>query len=346
MTMRVLYVGNFNEKANGGLFYDSNRKLANGFIRNGHQVYQFSDRDIARSSSWFESRKFGILPANKRLFETAQNFWPDLIIIGHSQQIFTKTLKKIKKALPHVKIIVRNVDAIWHQDNVDRIMSRVDVVDAVFITTAGEKLRQFARKNNVVSFFPNVMDKTVDSGQSFNNPDPEYRLFYGMGNAREGTERHQVASRLLNHFPEGSTKILGINGVPPVNGITYQNLIANARMGLNLSQGEGLDDPYYSSDRMAHYMGNGLMTLIHRRTQFDKIFKDEEMAFYEDFDDLIKKIEYFNLHDDEAREIAQKGWQRSHEIFDAQRVAKYLVEVTFREPLSEEYDWPTELFTV
>ena len=70
------------------------------------------------------------------------------------------------------------------------------------------------------------------------------------------------------------------------------------------------------------------------------------MAFYEDFDDLIKKVNYFNAHDDEAREIAENGWRRSYEIFNEQLVAKYIAEVTFREPLSEEYQWPTKLHTV
>lgn len=343
--MRVLYVGNFNEKYNGARYYDSNRKLANGFIRNGHQVYQYSDRDVARSSSWFESRKFGILPANTRLLETAKSFGPDLIVVGHSDVIKSITFKQIKRSLPHVKIAVRNVDAIWHQDNVDRIMKRVDVADAIFITTAGEKLKQFARKNNVVSFFPNIVDKSVDSFRAFENDNPEHRLFYGMGNATKGSERYIVANRLLDHFPKGSLDIRGTRDKEPLFGLQYQSAINNARMGLNLSQGEGPDDPLYSSDRMSHYTGNGLLTLIHRRTGFDQLYKDDELAFYDDFDDLIKKIEYFNLHDDEAREIAERGWNRTYEMFNEQKVAKYIEEVTFREPLSQEYNWPTELYT-
>jgi len=344
--MRVLYVGNFNEKSDGAHFYDSNRKLANGFTRNGHQVYQFSDRDIARSSSWFESRKFGIIPANIRLLETAKQFSPDLVVIGHSQQIFTRTLKQIKKAVPHVKIAVINVDAIWQPENVEKIMARADVADATFVTTAGAGLDQFARKNNVVSFFPNVVDKSIDIYRAFENEAPTCRLFYGMGNAAADSERFRVANQLLDAFPEGEVDIRGIHGRRGISGITYMNRLATSRMGLNLSRQEGLDEPLYSSDRMAQYMGNGLLTLIHRRVGFDQIFKEDEMAFYEDFDDLIKKVTYFNAHDDEAREIAENGWRRSFEIFNEQLVAKYITEVTFREPLSEDYQWPTKLHTV
>lgn len=344
--MRILYVGNFNEKRNGARFYDSNRRLVNGFTRNGHQVYQFSDRDIARSSTWFESRKFGIIPANMRLLETAKQFSPDLVVIGHADQIFSRTLKQIKKALPHVKIAVRNIDGFWQPGNIGKIMARADVADAIFITTAGAGLDQFTRKNNVVSFFPNIVDKSIDVFRAFENEAPTCRVFYGMGNADVKSERFRVSNQLLEAFPEGEIDILGMKGKPAISGISYLERLGASRMGLNLSREEGVNEPLYSSDRMAQYMGNGLLTLIHRRVGFDQIFKEDEMAFYEDFDDLIEKIKYFNAHDDEAREIAENGWRRSFEIFNEQLVAKYIVEVTFREPLSEDYQWPTKLHTV
>ena len=342
--MRVLYVGNFNEKSNGARFYDSNRKMANGFIRNGHQVYQFSDRDIARASTWFGSRKFGILPANLRLIEIARNFWPDLLVIGHADPIFATTLKKIRKAVPHIKIAAYNFDALWHQDNVNRITAHADEADAIFITTAGDQLKQFTRKNNVVSFFPNLVDISIDTVRAFENPMPKYSLFYGMGNALSGSERFNVASSILDRFGDKTIEILGMRGKRPIAGISFQRRIAESRMGLNLSQGEG--DPLYSSDRMSQYTGNGLMTLIHRRTGYDQIYKEDELVFYDDFDQLLEKIGYFIEHDDEARAIAMKGWKRTHEIFNEQLVTKYITEVTFRQELSEDYQWPTELHRI
>ncbi|OYZ31315.1 MAG: hypothetical protein B7Y31_12400, partial [Novosphingobium sp. 16-62-11] len=45
--MRVLLVGNAHERAHGGRCYTVERKLANGFVRNGHLVHFFSDRDVA-----------------------------------------------------------------------------------------------------------------------------------------------------------------------------------------------------------------------------------------------------------------------------------------------------------
>jgi glycosyltransferase involved in cell wall biosynthesis len=343
--MRILHVGNFNEKHDGLRFYDPTRKIANGFTRNDHTVYQFSDRDIARASTWFESRKFGILPANVRLLATAKNFSPDAIIIGHSPQIFNRTLKQIKKALPHVKIIVLNVDALWHTDNAERVAKRLDLADSLFFTTAGPRLQQFVRPGNVVGYFPNIVDKSIDSMRAFENPNPEHSLFYGMGFAEPESERKEVALKLLDHFKNNETNIRGIAGKGSLFGIAYLNALNNSRMGLNLSRGEGTDDPLYSSDRIAHYTGNGLMTMIHRRAGFDRFYSKDEIGFYDDFDDLIKKVEYYRQHDDEAREIAENGWRRSHEMFNGERVIKYVMEATFREKFSEDYEWASDLIS-
>ena len=46
--MRILHVTNFNERHDGRLFFNTGRRLNNGFIRLGHSVLEFSDRDIVK----------------------------------------------------------------------------------------------------------------------------------------------------------------------------------------------------------------------------------------------------------------------------------------------------------
>ena len=45
-SLRVLHVTNFNERHDGRLFFNTGRRLNNGFIRSGHNVLALSDRDI------------------------------------------------------------------------------------------------------------------------------------------------------------------------------------------------------------------------------------------------------------------------------------------------------------
>ena len=44
--LRILHVTNFNERHNGRLFFNTGRRINNGFIRLGHNVLSISDRDI------------------------------------------------------------------------------------------------------------------------------------------------------------------------------------------------------------------------------------------------------------------------------------------------------------
>ena len=57
--MRILLVGNAGERYFGERFYIVERKLANGFTRNGHLVHFFSDRDVARNGPIFRSSRAG-----------------------------------------------------------------------------------------------------------------------------------------------------------------------------------------------------------------------------------------------------------------------------------------------
>ncbi len=45
-----------------------------------------------------------------------------------------------------------------------------------------------------------------------------------------------------------------------------------------------------------------------------------------------------------GEEIAKHGWEKSHNCFNERLVAKYMIEVAFRLPLSEDYMWPTETY--
>ena len=45
--LKILHVTNFNERHDGRLFYNTGRRINNGFIRLNHSVLEFSDRVIS-----------------------------------------------------------------------------------------------------------------------------------------------------------------------------------------------------------------------------------------------------------------------------------------------------------
>ena len=90
-SLRILHVTNFNERHDGRLFFNTGRRLNNGFIRLGHSVLEFSDRDIIKH---YKSLKdyTGSKALNQKLINTVYNYKPDLLIFGHADLIKDNTL--------------------------------------------------------------------------------------------------------------------------------------------------------------------------------------------------------------------------------------------------------------
>ena len=93
--MRILHVSNFGDKHNGRLYWNQCFKITNGFIRNGHNVYNFSDRDRSRSSVFNKFNKNDLV--QKELLQSIDNYNPDLLVLGHADRINVETLSQIKK---------------------------------------------------------------------------------------------------------------------------------------------------------------------------------------------------------------------------------------------------------
>jgi len=148
----------------------------------------------------------------------------------------------------------------------------------------------------------------------------------------------------------------GMNGKPELWNAVYYQAIENAKMGLNISHTHlGTDFVHektreeelylYSSDRISHYMGSGLLILSTRDNKLEELFaEDREIVFFSSKEELLEKIMYFKDHDSERREIAGRGWEKSYASYNARLVAKYIVETTFGMPLSEDYAWPTQTY--
>ena len=348
--MKVLVVGDVYGADRGNNFFMIQQKFVHGFARNGHAVHVFNDRQQARYGTFFHSRKLGRGAANRALVETADNLRPDLVFLGHCEIIENATLSEIRRLVPGVGIAFFNVDPIhdFQHDNQTRIMNRTHSVDAIFSTTAGDKLRAFAGGTAAVHHMPNPVDPSVEALRQDEQPADRLPVdvffgFMGQQTVRDpGTGedvRIAVAKRLKQRLPEVRFEVRGLD-FPPVRGQRYLDAIGRARMGLNVSR---VSHHYlYSSDRMAHYVGCGLLTFISRASGFGELFREDELAFYDDEDELAQRIQWFRDNDDERRRVATAGRQRIHRLFDVSRLAKYATEATFGLPYSETYEWPVE----
>jgi hypothetical protein len=190
------------------------------------------------------------------------------------------------------------------------------------------------------TFMPNPLDKAIENLRVFER-DVANDLVFLTGFNSYDKEKLEVCDAIKARLPDLKFDVRGLYGVPGVWGADVFDVMANARMGLNISK---RNDVYlYSSDRMAQLMGLGILTLIDKRTRFDEIFGPDELVTYDGIDDLIAKIDHFRKHDDERKKIAENGWRRAHEIFSGTVVAQWILDRTFDQPLSQTYAWPTEI---
>lgn len=347
--MKVLIAGDVYGADLGANYHMIQQKFVHGFARNGHAVHVFNDRQTARYATPFHNRKLGTRRANALFLETCRTYRPDLVFLGHCEILRNDTLEAVRAAVPGVRIAYRNVDPIYDFEHANhtRIATRTGTVDTIFVTTAGERLTPFAGGRARVHFMPNPVDPAVETLRQFDKPAETLPtdVVYGFMGLQKASEtatgedsRLRLSKQLKQRLPDTRFEIRGLD-YPPVRGQAYFDAIARARIGLNYSR---VNDHYlYSSDRMAHYTGCGLLTLVDRASGFGDLFGEDELAFYSDTDELIARIAQFRDDDAARRRVARAGWHKAHALFDVARVARYIESTVFGIRVREDYEWPT-----
>ena len=142
---------------------------------------------------------------------------------------------------------------------------------------------------------------------------------------------------MVSKIPDIKFDFYGANGVQPIWADNLKIAISKSKMGLNLSQGKSIK--FYSSDRITQLIGNGLLTFIDKKTQLDKFFKDDEVVFYKNLDDLAKKITKYSLNDKLRVKIAKKGRKKYLKYFNSKIVADFIINKTLDINKNKKYFW-------
>jgi len=339
--LRILLVDNLMIRRYGNLRMGPGRKLMCGAIRNDWRLCEFSDRDMARLLAPVGIRSWGGRIANRKLLLTAKNFRPDVVLLGHCDYITNDTLFAIRAALPEVKIAHFNVDPIWQESTWRQIADRMESCDGLFITTAGAGLRNWCSGRNVVAYMPNPSDPSMEHGDNSAKTVFERDLFYAA-NPRKGDPRLDFLKDLRPRI-DGRLKadFFGID-TPSIWGARYEDVLSTSKMSLNLNRKEG--DKWYSSDRIAHLMGYGILTYQSSRNQMQRFFSDDETVYFDGPADLAEKILWYNENDDARARVARAGRERYHELFNGARVLKFMVETLYGVDYSEPYEWAEEVY--
>ena len=346
-SLRILHVTNFNERLDGRLFFNTGRRINNGFIRLGHSVLGFSDRDIVK---YYKSIKDfnGSNALNEKLKSTCYNYKPDMIVLGHSDLVNAQQLGQLRDDYPSVKIAQwfldpLNVDGPDFERNKKRILDKSDFIDTNFMTTSPDVLK-FLPKNTNNYFIPNPVDPSFETLNNFDENcivDVFFALSHGVhrGVLKRGKDddRNYFLKELLNKSRNVKFDIYGLNNKQPIWADHYFKVISKAKMGLNLSRGKPIK--YYSSDRIVQIIGNGLVTLIDERTQYSDFFTNKEMVFYKNLDDLSEKIIKISNDEKLRKSIGKNGKKKYFKHFNSTIIADFIINRTFDLKKTKKYFW-------
>ena len=345
-SLRILHVTNFNERLDGRLFFNTGRRLNNGFIRLGHSVLGFSDRDIQKYYKSIRDFK-GSKILNDKLKKTCYNYKPDLIITGHADLISREQIEELKEENPNTKFAQWFLDPLNkkgpdYERNKSRILNKIDLMDGTFVTTSPSALNFLKGKKNF--FIPNPSDNSFETLNNFNRScsiDVFFALSHGVhrGKLKGGKvdDRITFLNNLKNITQDVKFDIYGINKVQPIWADHYFKTISNCKMGLNLSRGNAIK--YYSSDRITQIVGNGLVCLIDEKTEYNNFFNDNEMVFYKNISDLSEKIKRISSDEKLRKKIGRNGKKKYMKYFNSNKVAQYIIDKTLGIKSKDFYLW-------
>ena len=133
-------------------------------------------------------------------------------------------------------------------------------------------------------------------------------------------------NRLVNKIPDIKYDFYGFANKQPIWGNDFNNALINSKMALNLSRGK--PTKYYSSNRIASIMGNGLLTFIDEKVQMNDFFNKNEIIFYKNINELADKIKYYSKKEKVRIKIARNGKKKYFKLFNETKIAKYFIDVS------------------
>jgi glycosyltransferase involved in cell wall biosynthesis len=340
--IKILHISNFGEKSDYRLSsINLANKISNGLTKEKVQTINFSDRIFSKLNNFYS--------IDEKIFRIVQNLRPNLILLGHTNSLKVETIKNIRDKFSETKF------AFWYEDSINKngpdfninkifIEKYKDHIDNFFITTEKNYVDASIPKNKL-NYIPIPCSKLTENLNLSKITNHMYDIFFAVSHGvnRGVLKKNKIDTReqFVRNLTTKSTNInfnlFGFNNIQPVWGYEFENEISKCRFGLNLSRGEPIK--YYSSNRIASYVANGLPTLIDEKVQFNDFFTSNEMIFYRDVQDLIDKVYFYKKNERLRKKIAINGKKKYFKIFNNNIVGDYILSKTLGTKPFFTYAW-------
>jgi hypothetical protein len=191
---------------------------------------------------------------------------------------------------------------------------------------------------------PNPSDESFEILKNYENK-CENDIFFAMshgvhrGELKKGKfdDRELFINKLKKLNKEISFDIYGMNNVQPVWGDNFIQAISNSSMGINLSRGQPVK--YYSSDRIAQLLGNGLLTFVDQKTQLGDFLTNDQIIVYKNLDDLSYKLNKYKKDRKDAKRIAKNGKSVYLKNFNSTIISDFILSKLFDYKSKNRFIW-------
>jgi len=334
---KILHISTFGEKIDHRTFNLSiANKITKGFIKNNNDVINFDYR---------ERTKMNIDDLDQKILRICKNYRPDLILFGHNNILQRSSLIKLKK---NSKL------ALWFEDhlvkgdpsyrkNLNLIEKNHDLIDNYFVTTSPDKVKTKIKKNKMF-FLPIPVDPNIEEFNFYlcrKDKDMFFALSHGVnyGKLKNNIDEREI---FLNNLIKVSKDkinfhILGFNREEPKWNYDYYKELMRCSVALNLSRGG--PTKYTTSNRIATLVGNGVATAVTDKIEWQDFFNKDEMIFYKNEKDLVKKILFYKNNPIKLKRLAKNGKKKYFKIFNNKIIADFIIHKVFKSKPNFKYSW-------
>ncbi len=347
--LKIIHISNFgNRQANRLYNISIAKKITNGLIRNGHDVVNISDRDVVRLNRGLKNFRKGSDYLNNLLLETVDNYRPDLMILGHVNNLQERTLEIAKNKYKNLKI------SQWFEDNLSKngpdpitnknnFFKYINHIDHSFVTSDPRALKINKKFN--CSYLPIPVDENIENLNCYKNENPIKDVFFTMSHGvNKGVlrknkidVREPFVKKLISLNPNIIFDIYGYKDQQPIWSQDFYDSLYKSKMALNLSRINNVK--YYSSNRIASLIGNGILTFVDINTKLNDFFNNDEVVFYKDIRDLSEKIKFYKENSKKRIRVAKNGKKKYFKLFNNKVVSDYICSRIYGKKPLKSFSW-------
>ena len=308
---------------------NNSRMLAKGFVRNGHDVQQFSYREALMNLSPVPSKKWAARLAkgktDRLLTELAKHYSPDMVLITAFKLLDADTVRQLRDAARGATFVC------WYGDGPGAVDPRVQEVvrhcDWFLATSGGPLLQQFKEAGvSHCAFMPNPADADIEYPRPTDQRWRSEMLFTGkLSHSRHAREpiREGLIETLI---ARNKMTVWGCLRRPRLVGIDYLNAICGAKMVLSINITNNVR--FYHSDRLIHCLACGAFVLAKAVPDSELLFADgAHLCYFDSVEQCLDLVDRYQADPVGRQKIARAGMARAHESFGCEKLARHIVDL-------------------